>query len=263
MTSPCDTPITSDVECEVDGPVATIALNRPSVRNAQRPAMWAAMAQFLASLDDAVRIVVVRGNGGTFSAGLDLALLDPAQVDQEGSLVAIVQKSDQEIVDQIGDYQQAFALLADPKFISIAAVNGHAIGAGFQLALACDQRIATEDAQFCMKEPALGLVPDLGGTKPLVEAVGYGRALEICASARMVKAAEAHCIGLVQSVVPPHALDDAVTAAVRSLTAHGPSAVRAIKALLQQAPHRGSEEQRLGERMAQVDQLRELATRHR
>ena len=76
------------------------------------------------------------------------------------------------------------------------------MGAGFQLALACDLRVAADDARFCMREPALGLVPDLAGTKPLVELVGYARALEMCATARWVAAAEAARIGLVDAVVP-------------------------------------------------------------
>ena len=67
-------------------------------------------------------------------------------------------------------------------------MRGYAIGAGFQLALSCDLRVVADDAQFSMKESALGLVPDLTGTKPLVESVGYARALEICATARMVGA---------------------------------------------------------------------------
>ena len=75
--------------------------------------------------------------------------------------------------------------------MSIAAVQGHAIGAGFQLALACDLRILADDAKLCMKEPALGLVPDLTGTKPLVDIVGLPRAIELCLTARTVAAEEA------------------------------------------------------------------------
>lgn len=242
----------------VDGPVATITLDRPEVRNAQHPAMWAGLVRILESLDDEVRVVVLRGAGGTFSAGLDLGLLDPSRAGEAGSLVATAQRSDQEIIDQIGVYQLPFAMLADPRFVSIAVVEGHAIGAGFQLALACDLRIVAEGARFCMKEPALGLVPDLVGTKPLVAAVGYARALEICASARNVSADEAAAIGIAQQVVAATELDDAVEAAVQSLTAHSVGAVRATKALLQQAPERSLDEQRLAERTAQVARFREL-----
>jgi len=239
------------LEYAVDGAVATITLNRPDVRNAQHPAMWAGMAEILESLDDEVRIVVVRGAGGTFSAGLDLSLL--------GTMVGLAAQSDQEIIDTIGTYQLPFAMLADPRFISIAVVDGYAIGAGFQLALSCDLRIVAEDARFCMKEPALGLVPDLAGTKPLVEAVGYARALEICATARMVPAAEAADLGIAQTVVPADQLDKAVEATVTALTEHSAGAVRATKELLQQAHSRSLDEQRLAERTAQVGRFRELA----
>ena len=83
---------------------------------------------------------------------------------------------------EIAGYQEAFGVFARPGLVSIALVQGHAVGAGFQLALACDLRIAAEDAQFTMAEPSLGLVPDLGGTQSLVELIGYARALEICAT---------------------------------------------------------------------------------
>ena len=248
----------SDITCDVVGTVATITLNRPEVRNAQRPEMWAAMVEALDALGDDVRVVVVRGAGGTFSAGLDLSLLDPAGVDRPGSMIATAMKPDQDIIDAIGTYQLPFAMLTDPRFISIAVVEGYAIGAGFQMALCCDLRIATDDAKFCMKEPALGLVPDLVGTKPLVAAVGYSRALEICATARMVPAVEAGEIGIAQAVVPADQLDETVDRIVAGLTAHSAGAVSATKALLQQAPHRSLDEQRLAERTAQVARFRDL-----
>lgn len=243
----------------VDGAVATITLDRPAVRNAQHPGLWARMVRLLEGLSDEVRVVVLRGAGGTFSAGLDLSLLDPARADSDGSLISTMAKSDQEIIDAIGTYQLPFAMLADPRFISIAVVEGHAIGAGFQLALCCDLRVVADDARFCMKEPALGLVPDLVGTKPLVAAVGYARALEICASARMVSAAEAADYGIAQVVAPSDQLDAELAALVASLTAHSAGAVRATKALLQEAPHRSLDDQRLAERTAQVGRFRELA----
>ena len=243
----------------VEGAVATITLDRPEVRNAQVPRMWAGIARILRELGDDVRIVVVRGAGGTFSAGLDLSLLDPAKPDEDGNFIATLDLDDQAIIDRIGVYQEPFALLADPRFITIAVVEGHAIGAGFQLALCCDLRIVADDARFCMKEPALGLVPDLVGTKPLVAAVGYARALEICASARIVSGTEAGEIGLAQVVTPAGELDSALAAMVDALTAHAHGAVTATKELLQAAPARSLDEQRLAERTAQVGRFRALA----
>jgi len=138
-------------------------------------------------------------------------------------------------------------------------VRGHAVGAGFQLALSCDLRVAADDAQFCMKEAALGLVPDLAGTKPLVDAVGYARALEICATARVVPAEEAARLGLAQ-VVPGDEVDGVVDALVAALTAPLPGAVRGVKQILLGAEGRSIEEQCLLERSVQVGRFRELAT---
>ncbi len=115
-------------------------------------------------------------------------------------------------------------------------MQGHAIGAGFQLALACDLRILTDDAKLCMKEPALGLVPDLTGTKPLVDIVGLPRAIELCLTARTVGAAEAMLLRLAELVVPAAELDAAVADLVAALLAIDPAAARATKALLRQAP---------------------------
>ena len=249
----------ADLDLSVDGVVATITLNRPEARNAQRPRVWAGLARILEELAPEIRVVVLRGAGGTFSAGLDLGLLDPAKPDEEGNFVTVLGLDDQAIIDQIDVYQRPFVRLAEPRFITIAVVEGHAIGAGFQLALACDLRIAAEDARFCMKEPALGLVPDLLGNKPLVEAVGYARALEICASARFVSGTEAGEIGLAQVVVPAAELDGALATMVDALTAHPHGAVTATKRLLQEAPSRPVEEQRLAERTAQVARFRALA----
>jgi enoyl-CoA hydratase/carnithine racemase len=143
--------------------------------------------------------------------------------------------------------------------VSIAAVRGHAIGAGFQLALACDLRVAAEDAQFTMAEPMLGLVPDLGGTYPLVALVGYSRALEICATGRRVGAIEAERIGLVSSVVPGSELESAADALAAALLAGPRDAITATKALLIAASDRTYAEQSAAERRAQVERLRALA----
>ncbi|MCW2767368.1 MAG: Enoyl-CoA hydratase [Nocardioides sp.] len=247
--------------------VATVTLDRPEVRNAQTPAMWRALAAVGESLGDEIRIVVVRGAGRSFSAGLDRRMLVPAGSTPapEGSgadvetVAGLLARSDEEISATIGDYQRGFTWLRDPRFVSIAAVQGHAIGAGFQLALSCDLRVVADDAQFCMKESALGLVPDLTGTKPLVESVGYARALEICVTARMVGAAEAVQIGLALTAVPSGELDATVADLAAALTAPLPGAVFETKALLQGAAQRDLEEQRRLEREAQVRRFRELS----
>ena len=242
----------------VDGQVATITLDRPEVRNAQTPAMWLALAELGASLPDDVRVVVVTGQGDTFSAGLDRAMLDPSNAG-EGSVLGLLALSDEDASARIEEFQRGFTWLRDPRFVSIAQVRGYAIGAGFQLALSCDLRLVADDAKFSMKESALGLVPDLTGTKPLVEHVGYARALEICATARVVGADEAVRIGLATAAVPAADLDAAVADLAAALTAPMPGVVSETKALLQGAADRDLDEQRRLEREAQVRRFRAVA----
>ena len=242
----------------LDGHTATITLNRPEVRNAQTPAMWEALAALGHELPDEVRVVVVRGSGPSFSAGLDRSMLDPAYGGAD-SVLELLTRSDEEVLASIEHWQRAFTFLRDPRFVSVAQVQGHAIGAGFQLALACDLRVVSHDALFAMKESALGLVPDLTGTKPLVESVGYARALEICVTARMVGAAEAVEIGLATTAVPADQLDATVADLVGALTAPTAGAVSETKALLLSASGRTLDDQRRAEREAQVRRFRELA----
>lgn len=243
----------------LSGAVLSVTLDRPERRNAMTPAMWSALAEVGAALPDEVRVVVLKGAGEAFSAGLDRAMLTPDGPPGEDGFAALLAGDDDSVDQGIAAYQDGFVWLHDPRIISVAQVHGYAIGGGFQLALACDLRIAATDAQFSMKEPALGIVPDLAGTKPLVSAVGYSRALEICATARMVPADEAAAIGLVQQVVARDDIDGVVADLADALAAHPVEAVRRTKALLQGAEDRTLDEQRAAERQAQVPLLRRLA----
>ncbi|HEX6149689.1 enoyl-CoA hydratase/isomerase family protein [Nocardioides sp.] len=245
---------------DVEGSVATITLDRPEVRNAQTPAMWRALAGLGEEIADDVQVVVVRGEGPSFSSGLDRAMLDPRGGEEgEETLTSLLSMSDDQMSATIDEYQRGFTFLRDPRFVSIAAVQGYAIGAGFQLALACDLRILAEDAQLSMKEATLGLVPDLTGTKPLVDSVGYARALEICATARMIGATEAVDLGLALMSVRVEELDDTVADLVGALAAPMAGAVHETKALLLAAAGRTLEDQRRFEREAQIRRFRELA----
>ena len=154
------------LQYSLDGVVATITLDRPQVRNAQTPTMWRALAALGREIPDEVRVVLVRGAGHSFSAGLDRAMLDPAGAgDGAESIVSLLALPDDELSSTIDELQQGFTFLRDPRFVSIAVVQGYAIGAGFQLALSCDLRVVSDDAQFSMKESALGLVPGPDGNK--------------------------------------------------------------------------------------------------
>jgi enoyl-CoA hydratase/carnithine racemase len=243
------------------GPVLTVLLDRPQARNAQTPSTWAALASVGECLDPDVRVVVLRGAGPSFSAGLDKAMLSPQGLDGEPSLVRLAAMEAAAVDRAIAGYQRAFTWWSRPDIVSIAAVQGHAVGAGFQLALACDLRVMADDGRFAMRETSLGLVPDLTGTGRLVEAVGYARALEICVTGRWVSAQEAVDIGLAQVVVPLDQLDAAVADLVAALTAPDAAAVRETKQLLQSARTLPPDQQQARERQAQRRRLVDLARR--
>lgn len=243
---------------EIDDAVVTVTLNKPDQRNSQTPTMWRLLAEIGAGLPDTIRVVVLRGEGKAFSAGLDRAVFTPAGLPGEQSIPDLINSDDDVILDAIAEFQKGFAWLRDPRFVSIAAVQGYAIGGGFQLALGCDLRVVADDAQFSMKEPALGIVPDVGGTQPLVECVGYSRALDICVTTRFVGADEAYAIGLANRLVPREELETATQALVEEILAINAGAVRETTALLQGAARVDAETQRLRERQHQVRRFHDL-----
>jgi len=192
------------------------------VLNAQTPQMWGELRKIGAELPGDVRVVVVRGEGRAFSAGIDLTVATGGE----------------------------FASLA---------VHGHAIGAGFQLALSCDLRVVADDAKFCMAEVSLGLVPDLGGIQPLRALVGPARAFELCVTGRRIDAAEADRMGMVNLVVPRADLDGAVADLTAAVLAGARDAVVEIKALVAGAGSRDLAAQLRAEREAQLRRLRDLS----
>src|SRR5262249_46186193 len=127
-------PVTADVRLECTGPVATVTLSRPDVLNAQTPAMWRAMREVSRDLPAEVRVVVVRGEGRSFSAGLDRSVATGTGADTFSEMLTL---SPEACAERIAGFQAGFTWLHRPDIISVAAVQGHAIGAGFQLALAC------------------------------------------------------------------------------------------------------------------------------
>jgi enoyl-CoA hydratase/carnithine racemase len=159
----------------------------------------------------------------------------------------------------IAEWQTAFDWMSRPALTSVAVVQGHAIGAGFQLALGADIRIVADDVSFRMAEPGLGIVPDLGGTKRLVDLVGYSRAAEMCLTGRAIGAEEALRIGLASHVVRVDGLDAALEATVAALLEVDRDAAAETKALLLAAGRNTQDESELAEREAQYRRLRSLA----
>jgi enoyl-CoA hydratase/carnithine racemase len=248
------------VRTKQDGAVLTVTLDRPDQLNAQTPATWTALAAIGASLDGDVRVVVLRGEGRAFSAGLDRSLFSP-EPGVDGGLGDLGRIDAEQAQERIRGYQSGFRWLRSPGIVSVAAVQGHAIGAGAQLALACDMRVFADDAKLRLPEATLGLVPDLTGTSTLMELVGYSRAMEICLTGRAVGAAEAAAVGLANLVVPLAELDGAIDDLVAALTAVPVGASRATAALVRSAVRNDPETQDAAERAAQVRQLQELVGR--
>jgi enoyl-CoA hydratase/carnithine racemase len=201
-------------------------------------------------------VVVLRGAGTVFSSGIDLRTFTPEGVDGESTLLTIAAADDAGAAELIAEFQRAFTWWHDRDVLTVAAVQGAAVGAGFQLALACDLRVCSTAARFSMRETSLGLVPDLAGTHPLVRAVGYSRALEMCATGRWVGADEAAALGLATAVVEPDDLDETVGDLVAALLAAPAAAVRATKAVLRSALTADAVAQREVERRAQIPLLR-------
>lgn len=243
---------------DIDGPVATVTLNRPERRNAMTFGMWRGLARIGESLPEPVRVVVLRGAGPSFSAGIDRSMFQAPGDEGGDSFFNAAGADPAELERHITELQAGYTWLRRPEIVSIAAVQGHAIGGGFQLALACDLRVLADDAKLCMKEAALGLVPDLTGTKPLVDIVGLSRAIELCLTARTVHADEAARLGLAELVVPAAELEGAVRDLAAALLAVHPGAAVATKRLLQQASHNTLEQQAAAERREQIGRLKEL-----
>jgi enoyl-CoA hydratase/carnithine racemase len=218
--------------------------------------MWTELDAISRKLPGDVRVVIVRGQGRAFSAGLDLSV---ARGEGDFSLAELARLSPEECAQRIAGFQSGFTWLRSPSLVTIAAVHGHAIGAGFQLALSCDMRVLADDARLSMAEVTLGLVPDLGATKRLAELVGPSRALEICLTGRRISADEADRIGLATAVVPADQLDAAVADLAAAVLAGPAGAVAEIKALISGASGRSYPDQDRAEREAQTRRLRDLA----
>jgi 2-(1,2-epoxy-1,2-dihydrophenyl)acetyl-CoA isomerase len=197
-----------------DGAVATVTLNRPDKLNAlDRPTRWQLVTALReVAADDAVRAVVLTGTGRAFCVGQDLAAVE--ELEHADETVA-------------GSYNPMAQVLADMPKPVIAAVNGLAVGAGLGLALACDQRLAAENAAFACAFGKVGLVPDTAVSWYLVRELGYSRAFRLAVTGRSLPAAEALALGLLDEVVPTEALAGSAAELAAQL-AEGPAHATAL-----------------------------------
>ena len=209
----------SVVEVRRDGPRADLVLRRPDVLNAMSVEVFeglATAADEVAGMSE-VRVLVVSGEGRSFSSGIDTSTFGTAAGAPD---------------ETIARAQAGFRKIAALPIPTIAAVRGHALGAGLQLALACDLRVMARDASVGLLEARYGLVPDLGGTQQLPHLVGPGRAKKMIWLAERIDGEEAGRIGLAEIVVDETELDKAVDELAASLAAAPPLAVREAKRLV-------------------------------
>jgi enoyl-CoA hydratase/carnithine racemase len=200
----------------IDGPVATLTINRPAKRNALTVPMWRELAAICAELDadPQLRVLVVTGAGPSFSAGADISSLS----EDEAALKAVVEAA-----------ERALRNLAMP---SIARISGHCFGGGNQIAAACDLRVADTSASFAVPPARLGVVYSAASTRALVQLVGPAAAKRLIFTAQPIDAAHALRIGLVDEVVAPGELDAAVADLVASILPLAPMTQFAAKELV-------------------------------
>jgi enoyl-CoA hydratase len=203
---------------ETTGKVATLTVNRPEVRNALDTAT---VAEFHRALEEAraarATVLIVTGAGDkAFVSGADIRAIRERRRDDALA----------------GINSRLMSAVEGQEAVTIAAVNGYALGGGCELALACDLRVAAEHAVFGLPEPSLGIIPGAGGTQRLPRIVGLGRAKEMILAGARWDAAKALEFGLVSEVVPLPRLMEAARAMAERVLALGPLAVRLAKAAL-------------------------------
>ena len=210
----------NDIRYTIEGRVATLSFNRPDKKNAITAAMYAAMADSLraADADDAVRVIVIRGEGGVFTAGNDLQ--DFLQSPPAGNDSPVIR------------FMEA---LRDATKPVIASVSGVAVGIGTTLLMHCDLVYAAENARFALPFAQLGLCPEYASSLLLQQLAGYQRAAELLLFGEPFDADTAETIGLVNKQLAPALLEEFVSAQAAKLAAMPPDAVRTTKRLMKSA----------------------------
>lgn len=186
-----------NVQMTVSGQVAVVTIYRPTYRNALNTQTYEELDACFGEIQRRkdIKVVILTGHGTkAFAAGADISEMVQANVTQGRALALLVR--------DVG------LKLENMPQVTIAAVNGFALGGGCEISLACDMRIASENAQFALPETGLGIIPGGGGTQRLPQLIGKGRAKEMIFTGAMVDAQEAYRIGLVNHVVPQEELMD-------------------------------------------------------
>jgi enoyl-CoA hydratase/carnithine racemase len=234
------------VRYEAQDGIGVITLDRPDNRNSMTPELLDAFARASAAAraDGAIRALVVTGTGSCFSAGADFT--------------AGVQRGGDDLPPHERSYAmyEPFLSLLDVEVPIVGALNGHAVGGGFGLALVCDVRIAAREAKYGANFVAVGLAPGMAISHFLPRLIGVARASELLLTGRLVDGAEAERLGIVNRAVPAPQVMEESMALARTIAANAPFAVRATKAAIR----RGLDlEPRAAARAEAHDQAKSLA----
>lgn len=215
---------------EIADTIATITMNRPERLNALNAELWQGLEEAAKEVEAEakVRVAILTGAGRAFSAGLDIK-----EVKSPEDMLAGMEF--REAFEAVKYFRDVFSLYQSLPVPVIAAVNGACIGGGMEIALACDIRLASDNAVFSIPEVVYGIIPDCGGTQRLPRAVGPGMARELIYTGRKIDAAEALRIKLVDHVYPTAQLMGEAKKLAAEIAARSPTAVQATKRALNAA----------------------------
>lgn len=210
------------IETKKEAPIGWIYLNRPDKLNAINQQLIKELRESIDNflIDQEVKVIVITGNGKAFCAGADISEFKTLN----GYTAWQFAKSGRELMDYIEN---------SPK-PTIAMINGYALGGGLEIALACDIRIAAEEAQLGLPEINLGIYPGFGGTQRLIRIIGKGKALEMMLTGDRIPAKEAERFGLVNKVVPLKDLEQETRNFALKLAEKPPISMTLIKLLVNQ-----------------------------
>jgi methylglutaconyl-CoA hydratase len=212
------------LKVEQSGPVLRVQLNRPEVRNALNEELIDAISSLYSTVSDAIRVIVLEGNGATFCAGGDLDWMKRA-----------AHYTEEENYRDAMNIAKMFAAIRDAKPVTIASVHGAAMGGGAGIVACCDVAIVTEDSKYAFSEVKLGLIP--ATISPFViDKIGKGHARALFATGEVFGAVHAFHIGLVHEVVSVRDRENAITKKIRGVLTAGPHAVKGAKDLVLDSP---------------------------
>lgn len=202
--------------------IAKVVINRPEVRNALNRGARQELRSVIEDIrqDESIRVLTITGAGDkAFIGGADISEL------KEASPIEI-----EEYTCTLG--QQLYTDIENLDIPVIAMINGFCLGGGCELAMACDIRIASDNARFGQPEISVGIIPGGGGTQRLPRLIGWGRAKELIYTGRIIDAVEAERIGLVDKVVPPDRLEEEVRQLAEAIISQSPLIIRLAKKVI-------------------------------